>query len=91
MLEWLRSRKGDSAMATTTIKIGPEIDKELYAEFSNVAKANGQSVRFVLEKAMRNYLQLVVVPSQDTVRPEVMAHFRRSTDKNRDLHELLAK
>jgi hypothetical protein len=32
-----------------------------------------------------------VVPSQGTVRPEVMTHFRRSTDKNRKLHHLLAK
>ena len=32
-------------MATTTVKIGPEIDKELYTEFSNAAKANGQSFR----------------------------------------------
>jgi hypothetical protein len=29
--------------------------------------------------------------SQGTVRPEVMSHFRRSTDKNRKLHQLLAK
>lgn len=73
-----------------TIKIGPEIDKKLYARFSKVAEENGQSVRFVLERAMENYIHLVA-PSQTAVRPEVMAHFRRSTDKNRKLHELLAK
>lgn len=28
--------------------------------------------------------------NSDDVRPDVMAHFRRSTDKNRKLHELLA-
>ena len=73
-----------------TVKIGPEIDKKLYAEFSRIAKENGQSQRFLLEKAIRHYIQLVV-PSQRTVRPEVLEHFRQSTDKNRNLHRLLAR
>jgi sigma54-dependent transcription regulator len=73
-----------------TVKIGPEIDKKLYVNLSKVAKENGQSVRFVLERAMENYLQFVA-PSQSAVRPAARAHFRRSTDKNRKLHELLAK
>ena len=64
----------------TTVKIGPEIDEKLYREFSRIAKENGQSQRFLLEKAIRHYIQFVV-PSQRTVRPEVMAHFRRSTEK----------
>jgi len=75
---------------TDTIKIGPEIDKKLYSKFSKIAEENGQSVRFVLERAMENYIQLVA-PSDGAIRPEAMAHFRRSTDKNRKLHELLAK
>lgn len=74
----------------TTVKIGPEIDKKLYVKFSELAAENGQSVRFVLERAMENYLQFVA-PSQNSLRPEAMAHFRRSTDRNRKLHELLAK
>jgi predicted transcriptional regulator len=73
-----------------TVKIGPEIDKKLYVQFSRVAKENGQSVRFVLERAIENYLQFVA-PTQSAIRPEAMAHFRRSTDKNRKLHKLLAK
>jgi death-on-curing protein len=75
---------------TATVKIGPEIDKKLYSKVSKLAAENGQSVRFVLERAMENYVQLVA-PSQSTIRPEAMAHFRRSTAKNRKLHELLAK
>ncbi len=43
---------------SATVKIGPEIDKKLYAKFSKVAAENGQSVRFVLERAMENYVQL---------------------------------
>jgi len=66
------------------------MDTRLYAELSRLAKENGQSRRFLLEKALEHYLQFVV-PSQGTVRPDVMSHFRRSTDKNRKLHELLAK
>jgi len=74
----------------STRKIGLEMDARLYAELSKLAKENGQSRRFLLEKALEHYLQFVV-PSQGTFRPEVMSHFRRSTDKNRKLHELLAK
>ena len=75
---------------SATVKIGPEIDKKLYAALARVAEENGQSFRYVLERAMENYIQLVA-PSQATVRPEVLAHFRRSTQKNRKLHELLAR
>jgi len=75
---------------TTTKKIGLEMDTRLYEELSKLAKKNGQSRRFLLEKALEHYLRFVV-PSQGTVRPEVLSHFRRSTDKNRKLHELLAK
>jgi metal-responsive CopG/Arc/MetJ family transcriptional regulator len=74
----------------TTRKIGLEMDARLYAKLSKVAEQNGQSRRFLLEKALEHYLE-VVVPSQTTVRPEVMKHFRRSTEKNRKLHQLLAQ
>ena len=75
---------------TQTKKIGLEMDVRLYHELSRLATENGQSRRFLLEKALEHYLRFVV-PSQGTVRPEVMSHFRRSTDKNRKLHQLLAK
>lgn len=74
----------------STRKIGLEMDARLYAELSRIAKQNGQSRRFLLERALEHYLRFVV-PSQGTVRPEVMAHFRRSTERNHELHELLAK
>ena len=73
-----------------TVKIGPAIDEKIYKELRRVARENGQSQRFVLERAIEHYVQ-VVVPSQRTIRPDIMTHFRRSTDKNRQLHELLAK
>ena len=73
-----------------TKKIGLEMDARLYQQLSNLAKENGQSRRFLLEKALEHYIRFVV-PSQSTVRPEIMSQFRRSTDKNRKLHQLLAK
>jgi metal-responsive CopG/Arc/MetJ family transcriptional regulator len=75
---------------TLTKKIGLELDARLYRQLSELAEQNGQTRRFLLEKALEHYIQFVV-PSQNTVRPEVMSHFRRSTDKNRKLHQLLAK
>jgi hypothetical protein len=73
-----------------TIKIGPAIDAKLYKEFVAVAKENGQSQRYLLEKAIEHYLH-TVVPSRQTVRPEVMDKFRESNEKFRDLYQKLAE
>jgi len=73
-----------------TVKIAPEIDAKLYEELVSVAKENGQSQRFVLERALEHYLHNVV-PSQRMVRPEVMAAYRRSNEKYRELYKKLAK
>jgi len=67
-----------------------EIDAKLYAKFSKVAEQKGHSRRFLLEKALEHYLE-VVVPSQMKVRSEVVGHFRQSTEKNRRLLRLLAQ
>ena len=73
-----------------TVKIGPAIDAKLYKEFVEVAKENGQSQRFLLEKAIEHYIRNVV-PSQRLVRPEVMEAYRRSNKKFQDLYRKLAK
>ena len=73
-----------------TRKIGLEMDVHLYAKLSKLARRNGQSRRFLLERAVEHYLE-IVVSSQGTLRPKVMKHFRRSTEKNRRLHQLLAQ
>lgn len=73
-----------------TIKIGPAIDAKLYKEFVAVAKQNGQSQRYLLEKAIEHYIHNLV-PSQHMVRPEVMAAYRRSNERFRDLYRKLAK
>jgi hypothetical protein len=73
-----------------TVKIAPEIDAKLYQELVSVAKENGQTRRFVLERALEHYLHNVV-PSQCMVRPDLMAAYRRSNKKYRDLYKRLAK
>ena len=72
-----------------TKKFTPEIDAQLYEEMLAVAKQNGQSQRFVLERALEFYLHNVV-PSQRLVRPEVLEASRRSNQQYRKLYEKLA-
>jgi len=43
-----------------SVKIALEIDAKLYEELVSVAKENGQSQRFVLERALKHYLHNVV-------------------------------
>jgi hypothetical protein len=71
-------------------KISFQTDARLYAQLSKLAKENGQSLSALLAKAVEHYLRFVA-PSQRSVRPEVMSHFRRSTAKNRTLHQFLTK
>ena len=71
-------------------KLGLEIDKELYDALSKLAEKNGQSRRFLLEQALRLYFE-VTAPSQAAVRPGVLAHYRKSAEKNRELLRLLAQ
>jgi hypothetical protein len=73
-----------------TRKIGLEMDAQLYSRLSKTAEQNGQSRRFLLEKALKHYLE-VVVPSQNTVRPDFIYNDTPTTEKNRKLHQLLAQ
>lgn len=75
---------------TTRRKIGLEIDARLYADLSKVAIRNGQSRRFLLEQALKTYLQSIAADSM-TVRPEVMEHYRKSATRNRKLLQFLAR
>ena len=77
-------------MAKGTVKIAPEIDAKLYKELVTVAKRNGHSQRYLLEKAIEHYIHNVV-PSQHLVRPEVMEAYRRSNEQFRELYQKLAK
>jgi hypothetical protein len=73
-----------------SVNFAPEIDARLYEELVSVAKENGQSQRFVRERALEHYLHHVV-PSQRLVRPEVRAACRRSNERYRELYKKLAR
>ena len=71
-------------------RVGLNMRATLYDDLAKLAKHNGQTTTYVLEQAAEHYLRFVA-PTQNTVRPEVMAEVRRSVNKNRKLLELLAQ
>jgi hypothetical protein len=71
-------------------QIGLKIRASLYNDLAQLAKDNGQTTTYVLEQAAEHYLRFVA-PTQQVVRPEIMAHVRRSITKNRKLLDLLAR
>ena len=73
-----------------TRKVGLNMRAELYSDLAKLAKDNGQTTTYVLERAAEHYIQYVA-PTQNTVRPEIMAHVRMSIEKNRKLLHLLAQ
>ena len=73
-----------------TVKVGLNMRAALYDDLTKLAKDNGQTTTYVLEQAAEHYIQFVA-PTQCTVRPEIMAHARKSIEKNRKLLQLLAQ
>ncbi len=57
------------------------------AKMREIAKSDGGHFQAVLEDAMSSYVESRKRPS---VRPEMMAHFYASLERNRRLYELLA-
>ena len=53
-----------------------------------IARNDGRHFQAVLEDALRDYIE---GREQQRVRPEVMAHYRASVERNRLLAELLAQ
>jgi hypothetical protein len=77
-------------MAKPMKKVGLNMKASVYNDLARLAKDNGQTTTYLLEKAVEHYIQFVA-PTKGTVRPEIMAHFRKSVEKNRTLLQLLAK
>ena len=71
-------------------KVGLNMRAALYDDLSKLAKDNGQTTTYILERAAEHYIQFVA-PKESVVRPEIMTHVRQSVDKNRKLLQLLAK
>ena len=82
--------QGTNMAGATLKKIGAAINAKLHEEFAAVAQQYGHSQRYLLERAIDYYIHNVI-PTQHTVRPEVMAAYRRSNEKFKDLYRKLAE
>ncbi len=69
-------------------KFSSQASPELLSAMREIARREGRHFQAVLEDAMRSYIESKV---REKVRPEVMAHFQASLEKNRLLYELLAE
>ena len=72
----------------TREKFSSQASPELLAKMREIARTDGRHFQAVLEDAMSDYLDN---RTQQKVRPEVMAHYQSSVEKNRRLAELLAQ
>lgn len=69
-------------------KFSSQAAPELLAAMREIARSDGRHFQSVLEDAMTSYIE---TRARQQVRPEVMAHYRASVERNRLLAELLAK
>ena len=65
-----------------------QADAALVDGLQEIAQRDEREFDEVLADAMRNYIML---HKYEGVRPEVMAHFRASVERNRKLLEMLAQ
>ncbi len=75
-------------MVATREKFSSQAAPELLSAMREIARIEGRHLQAVLEDAMTSYIE---ARGQQNVRPEVMAHFHASLERNRRLGELLAK
>ena len=73
---------------TAREKFSSQAAPELLSKIREIARSDGRHFQAVLEEAMSGYIES---REQKRVRPDVMAHYRASVEKNRRLAELLAK
>ena len=75
-------------MAVTRQKFSSQAAPELLEGMREIARKEGRQFQAVLEEAMAGYIES---KTQEGVRPEFMAHYRASLERNRLLAELLAQ
>ena len=75
-------------MSTATEKFTGQAPPELLAAMREIARREGREFEEVVEEAMWDYFKSKL---PGDVRPEVMAHYYASLERNRRLYELLAK
>ena len=74
-------------MVASREKFSSQASPELLKGMRAIARKEGRQFQAVLEEAMAGYIES---KAQEEVRPEVMAHYRASLERNRRLGELLA-
>ena len=72
----------------TREKFSSQAAPELLSKMREIAQSDGRHFQSVLEDAMSDYIES---RDRQKVRPNVMAHYRASVEKNRRLAELLAQ
>ena len=75
-------------MGTQKVKFSSQASPEALAAMREIARSEGRQFQTVVQEAMEEY---IVNRSRKSPRPEVMAHFRASVERNRRLYELLAE
>ena len=75
-------------MAALREKFSSQASPELLSAIREIARSEGRHFQAVLEDAMSSYIE---AKAQQKVRPEVMAHYRASLERNRRLYKLLAQ
>ena len=77
-------------MVTTKERLSDRLEPKLWAAMQKEADERGCDVVVVVQDAVRLYFEAKAqTPSRS--RPEIMAHYQASLDKNRKLAELLAQ
>ncbi len=75
-------------MGMQKVKFSSQASPETLAAMREIARSEGRQLQAVMEEAMQEY---IANRTRQTPRPEVMAHFRASVERNRRLAELLAE
>ena len=75
-------------MVTTREKFSSQASPDLLEGMRDIARSEGRHFQSVLEDAMSAYIES---KEREGVRPDTMAHFHASLERNRRLVELLGK
>ena len=75
-------------MGMQRVKYSSQASPEVLSAMREIARSEGRQFQAVMEEAMEEY---IANRNRETPRPEVMAHFRASVERNRRLMELLAE
>ena len=75
-------------MGVQRVRYSSQAAPELLSAMREIARGEGRQFEAVMEEAMETY---IASRRRERPRPEVMAHFRASVERNRRLMALLAE